>query len=194
MKKNRRYWLRHSIAVVAATLLAACSTDLPVAPAEPLVLPAPHSPSLSRAPELGGCQKLQAPAGSKLAYHVYASGVQIYQWNGAAWSLLGPSATLSADPEGNSTVGTHYAGPTWESNSGSKVVGAVVDRCTASPNAVPWLLLRAVSSEGPGVLRGVTSIQRVNTVGGNPPSTPGLVIGEEARVQYAAEYFFYRAS
>jgi len=38
----------------------------------------------------------------------------------------------------------------------------------------------------------VTQIQRVNTVGGNAPANPGSVTGEEARVPYTAEYFFYR--
>jgi len=191
MNTNARNGLGRLLVVVAATLVAACSTDYPAAPAEPSAPPAPQFPSLSRTPELGGCQKLQAPAGSKLAYHVYASGVQIYRWTGAAWTLYGPSATLSADAAGNSTVGTHFVGPTWESNSGSKVVGAVAERC-AVPNAVPWLLLHATSSEGPGVFHGVTSIQRVNTVGGNAPSTSGTFVGEEVRVSYSAEYYFYR--
>ena len=51
---------------------------------------------------------------------------------------------LSADAGGHSTVGTQYAGPTWESNSGSTVVGTVFER--------------------------VTFIQRVNTVGGTAPA------------------------
>jgi len=44
----------------------------------------------------------------------------------------------------------------------------------------------------PGIFEPTTYIQRVNTVGGLAPSTPGTVVGEEARVPYAAEYFFYR--
>jgi hypothetical protein len=146
---------------------------------------------LSRAPELDGCQKLEAPAGSKLVYHVFAKGVQIYRWTGSAWSLYGPDATLSSDAAGNSVVGTHYVGPKWESNSGSKVAGTVVDRCPV-PNAVPWLLLHG-TSEGNGIFHRVEWIQRVNTVGGNAPATPGAFVGDEVRVQYSAEYFFYRA-
>src|SRR5262249_49874100 len=84
-------------------------------------------------------------------------------------------------------------GPTWESASGSRVVGARVAGATADPNAIDWLLLRAVSSEGPGIFDGVTYIQRVNTVGGKAPTAPGDYVGEEVRVPYAAEYFFYRA-
>jgi hypothetical protein len=71
-------------------------------------------------------------------------------------------------------------------------VGAVVDRCTHDASAIPWLLLRAVSSEGPGVFDGVTYIQRINTVGGNAPAQAGGVVGEEARVPYTTEYLFYK--
>ena len=103
-----------------------------------------------------------------------------------------PSAVLSADAAGYGTVGIHYAGPTWESVSGSKVVGTVAKRCTPDPNAIPWLLLSAVTSEGPGIFHRVTAIQRINTVGGNAPAGPGTFVGEEASVHYTAEYFFYR--
>jgi hypothetical protein len=72
------------------------------------------------------------------------------------------------------------------------VVGAVSKRCTASPDAIPWLLLRAISSEGPGVFNGVTHIQRVNTVGGTAPTEAGS-LGEVREIAYTAEYFFYRA-
>jgi hypothetical protein len=187
----RRFPLGRLLAVVTASLLAACSTEAPVAPDEPAAPSAPDAPFLSRAPELDGCQKLAAPAGSKLVYHVYARGVQIYRWTGATWTLFGPDARLSSDAAGNSTVGTHYVGPTWESNSGSKVVAAAADRCTV-PNAVPWLLLHATSSEGPGIFHRVEWIQRVNTVGGVAPGSPGAFVGDEVRVQYSAEYFFYR--
>jgi hypothetical protein len=142
--------------------------------------------------DLGACQDLQVPAGSKLVFRVYGKGVQIYHWNGTSWSFDGPLAVLSADEGGRSTVGIHYSGPTWESVSGSKVVGTVLERCTADPNSVAWLLLAAVSTEGPGIFQRVTFIQRINTVGGNAPSDPGSATGEEARVPYTTEYLFYR--
>jgi hypothetical protein len=119
--------------------------------------------------------------------------VQIYRWNGAAWTFVAPSAGLFANAGFNGKIGSHYAGPTWESVSGSKVVGAVLKRCPGAPNAIPWLLLGAVSAEGPGVFHGVTHIQRVNTVGGNAPTKAGSLTGDLASVPYTAEYFFYRA-
>jgi hypothetical protein len=146
-----------------------------------------------RAPELGDCQDLQVPAGNKDAYHVYADGVQIYRWNGSSWSFVAPRANLFADAGENGVVGTHYAGPTWESNSGSKVVGSVLERCTPDPSAIPWLLLKAVSTEGPGIFHRVTFIQRVNTVGGIAPADTGDFVGEVVEVPYTAEYYFYRA-
>jgi hypothetical protein len=159
-----------------------------------LVAPAAADPGNdSRAPELGDCQNLQVPAGNKVAFHVYAEGVQIYRWDGTSWVFMGPEAELFADAGGNGVVGIHYAGPTWESNSGSKVVGTVRQRCTPDPDAIPWLLLGAVSSEGPGIFDRATFIQRVNTAGGNIPNDPGDSPGELAEVPYTAEYFFYRA-
>ena len=148
----------------------------------------------NRGPELtGDCAKLQVEAGNKVAYHTYASGVQIYRWNGTAWAFVAPDAALFADAGGQGVVGTHYAGPTWESNSGSKVVGAVEQRCTPDPTAIDWLRLKATSSEGPGIFDGITFILRVNTTGGKAPATPGAV-GDVARIPYTAEYYFYRAS
>jgi hypothetical protein len=147
----------------------------------------------NRAPEVPAA--IQVPDGNKVHFHVYAEGVQIYSWNGSSWVFQAPEALLFADAGGNGAVGIHYAGPTWESISGSKVVGARI-AAAPSPNAnsIPMLLLGAVTAEGPGILAQTTYIQRVNTVGGVAPSTPGSSVGEEARVPYTAEYFFYRAT
>jgi hypothetical protein len=147
----------------------------------------------NRAPDLGDCQNLQVPAGHKVAFHAYAKGVQIYRWDGTSWTFVAPEAGLFADAGYNGAVGSHYAGPTWESNSGSKVVGMVLERCTPNPAAIDWLKLKAVSNQGPGLFHRVTFIQRVNTVGGKAPTHSGNTPGEVARVPYTAEYFFYRA-
>ena len=148
----------------------------------------------NRAPELGHCQHLKVPAGHKVKFYAYAEGVQIYRWNSTSmsWVFVGPEAVLYAGAAANEVVGIHYSGPTWESNSGSYVVGAVLERCTPNPDAIPWLLLGAVDSDGPGALDGVTYIQRVNTVGGLIPTEPGEFDGEVARVPYTADYYFYR--
>jgi hypothetical protein len=141
--------------------------------------------------DLSGCEHLRAPAGSRPAARLYAAGVQIYRWNGTAWDFVAPAAELFADARASGSVGTHFAGPTWRSVSGGSVVGAVLERCPAAPGAIPWLLLSAVA-DGPGIFHGVTRIQRVNTVGGTAPLAPGSAVGEERRVPYTAEYYFYR--
>ena len=150
----------------------------------------------NRAPDLPPnlCERVQVPEGNEVAFHAYASGVQVYRWNGTAWVFIEPVANLFADRNYHGQVGTHYAGPTWESNSGSKVIAKRVDGCSPNPSAIPWLKLEAVTTEGPGIFNGVTFVQRVNTTGGTAPAAPGSFVGEEVRVPYTAEYFFYRAA
>jgi hypothetical protein len=150
----------------------------------------------NRAPDLpaGICDSVHVPEGNTVAFHAYASGVQVYRWNGTAWVFVEPVANLFADRNYRGQVGTHYAGPTWESNSGSKVVARRLTGCTPNASAIPWLKLETVSTEGPGIFDGVTFVQRVNTTGGNAPAAPGSFVGEESRVPYTAEYFFYRAA
>jgi hypothetical protein len=145
-----------------------------------------------RAPDLGDCQILQVSAGNKVDFHVFGVGVQIYTWTGTSWSFVSPEALLFADPGDHAVVGFHFASPTWESLSGSEVVGTVTQSCTPNPDASPWLLVGAVSNEGHGIFQRVTFIQRLYTVGGKAPTVPGDFPGQVARVPYSAQYFFYR--
>ena len=169
-----------------ATLALAALASVPLARAQDDArVPSLPSPA---------CDNLQVPEGNAVAFHVFATGVQIYSWNGTTWVFIAPAATLFADAGYNGQVGTHYAGPTWQSNSGSKVVGMRLAACSPDPNSIPWLKLGAISSQGPGVLAGVTFVQRVNTVGGKAPSAAGTTVGQQANVPYTAEYVFYRAT
>ena len=149
----------------------------------------------SREPDLPSplCDSVQVPPGNKVAFHVYALGVQVYKWNGTSWDFVAPVATLSADANYSGEVGIHYAGPTWESNSGSKVAAKRLASCSPDSTAIPWLLLQAVSTNGPGIFSTVTYVQRVNTTGGLAPAAPGAFIGELVEVPYTTEYYFYRA-
>ncbi len=61
------------------------------------------------------------------------------------------------------------------------------------PASIPWLILEAVETDGPGIFKRTTFIQRINTTGGLAPTTPPMRAGNEARVPYTAEYVFYRA-
>lgn len=148
---------------------------------------------LVRTPDLPvGCERLKVDGAHKLSFRAYAVGVQIYRWNGTTWDFVAPLANLYADRDFHIQIGDHYAGPTWEGNWGSNVVGRRVDGCTPDATAIPWLLLDAASTEGPGIFHRVTYIQRVKTAGGLVPSAPGTTVGEEARVPYSTEYYFYR--
>lgn len=137
-----------------------------------------------------------APAdGATLVFVAPAEGVQIYDCKstaaGVTWVFRAPEADLYASGAGQ--VGTHYAGPTWEWNSGGWIKGAVAARVDA-PGAIPWLRLTVVDHDGPGVLSKVTTILRLDTVGGVAPSTgcDAASVGAEARVDYTATYSFYR--
>lgn len=138
----------------------------------------------------------------KVAAHAFATGVQIYECRLVSvdpvpkysWVFVAPSAVLFADAGGHGEIGVHYGGPTWESESGSKVVAARVDGVTVNPTAIPWLLLHATSSTGPGLFHRISYIQRVNTTGGLPPATgaDAAHVGMQVEVPYTAEYYFYR--
>ena len=144
---------------------------------------------------------LQPPAGQVLALRVRANGVQIYECKSAkegplqfSWALKAPEADLK-DLSGK-PMGKHYAGPTWEANDGSKVVGEVVAKRDApAAAAIPWLLLRAKSTSGSGIFGAIASIQRLQTSGGSPPANgcDSSQSGKELRVPYSAEYRFYKA-
>ena len=149
-------------------------------------------------PELPAqCASIKVEEGSKLVFHAYAKGLQIYKWNVVTqtWDLVTPQAGLFLEKGFHGEIGTHYFGPTWESKSGSKVEARRVagTGCTPDPTAIAWLLLKQIRTEGRGLFGKVDFIQRVNTVGGLAPSTPGAVDGEIRESAYTAEYYFYRA-
>jgi hypothetical protein len=187
-RKQMRYMKVNCAIALVILFAAACLApgSIPVAGAD----------NNNREPELPSpaCDKIQVQPGHKMSFRTFAVGVQRYRWNGVSWDFVEPVATLYSDAGYHGKVGTHYAGPTWESNSGSKVVAARVDGCSPDSNAIPWLLLRAVSTEGPGIFSSVAFIHRVNTAGGTAPTAPGASIGAIIDVPYTAEYYFYRAS
>jgi Protein of unknown function (DUF3455) len=145
-------------------------------------------------------EALAVPATQVLSLETQATGVQIYACDASKddptrfeWVFKAPEAELF-DRAGK-RIGKHYAGPTWESIDGSKVVGEVRARDIGpDPNAVPWLLLNAKSTSGNGVFSQTQSIQRVHTAGGKAPADgcSQAQAGAERRVAYKATYYFYR--
>ena len=131
----------------------------------------------------------------------HAVGVQIYDCKGqpddpthVAWALRAPEAQLR-DSRGT-LVGRHYAGPTWEYQDGSRVVGAVSARADAPDGrSIPWLLLSAASSSEKGYFAPIKSVQRFNTAGGRAPGEgcDSTQLGREVRIAYEADYAFYVA-
>ena len=180
------------VGILCATLfLASCEQE------DVLGVPA-RVAARSSAPDVPA--ELEVGEGFDVSFHTYAEGVQVYVCTETspgvyAWVFKEPIATLYGDAARHAVVGTHYAGPTWESNSGSTVVAARLAGVTMDPASIPWLKLGAVSSAGPGIFDGTTHIQRVNTVGGVAPSggADAATLGQELHVPYTAEYYFYKA-
>ncbi len=175
MKHNSTFGL----ACIAASALVGCASVTP--------------PTAGKIPDA-----LRAAANEKPTLTLPAIGVQIYECRANAgkheWAFVAPEADLF--DTNKRLVGKHYAGPTWELADGSKTVGAVKSRADATaPGAIPWLLLTAKSSGQAGGLDKVTSLQRVNTVGGIAPSAACGAgnIGEKARVPYTADYIYFVA-
>jgi hypothetical protein len=150
---------------------------------------------VAQGPELPAqCTQIAVDEDQTLIFHAYAIGVQIYRWTGSSWELKAPDATLYSDPNYRGKVGTHYAGPIWESNSGGLVKATRVNGCDVdASSSIQWLLLQKAYTEGPGIFSKVSYIQRVNTVGGLKPVAPGIFTGEERRIPYTAEYYFYKS-
>ena len=142
---------------------------------------------------------LKVPDGHTVILKALGKGVQIYECKATAadprkfdWSFTAPEADLT-NKKGQK-IGKHYAGPTWEANDGSKVVGDVLKKADAPrTGAVPWLLLKAKTNEGTGKFASVTYIQRVDTDGGLAPACgcDQAHVKTEVRVPYTANYYFY---
>jgi hypothetical protein len=119
---------------------------------------------------------------------VHATGNQIYSWDGSAWKLKAPAAKFS---DAAFISGTHSAGPSWNFDGGGKITAKKIkDVASDDAGAVPWLLLEVTANDAPGILADAKYIQRINTVGGKAPETPGHKAGDEVRVPYAADYVF----
>jgi hypothetical protein len=183
-RENRSAFTTRSlnkIKVASLALLLGCG----------LAAPATAVGNDNRAPEVPAEIAVDAST-NKVQLHGFGVGFQVYTWDGSTWTGPVPDATLF-DSEGN-IVADHFEGPSWQSNSGSLVVGTVTGRVTMDLTAIQWVRLVPVSTAGPGVFADVTFIQRINTVGGRAPATNGTFIGQTASVPYTADYFFYRAS
>jgi hypothetical protein len=96
--------------------------------------------------------------------------------------------------EDGKTVGRHYAGPNWELNDGSAVVGKMAGSAPgATASDIAWLKLDVASRRGSGVLTPVTTVQRINTAGGKLDGTCDKA-GTWRSMPYSADYVFLKKS
>jgi len=147
----------------------------------------------------GIAASLRAPASEAPAFVLNGNGVYIYQCrqsvsdpNTYAWAFVVPDATLY---EGTRSVARHATVGLYEALSDRSSVSGVVRSSQAAGTAnLPWVLIRAQPIGESGLFANVSSIQRVNTTGGAAPTSgcgPDNT-GEEARVAYQADYYFYK--
>jgi Protein of unknown function (DUF3455) len=197
--------------LLRATLLASLLAFAAAAHAQGV--PAPEVPNAAKSlafvhaqvvdpPEVPDAIKVQP--GERVLLRARASGVQIYVCGKSAdgkpeWTLKAPEAEL-LDEQG-AVIGHHSAGPSWQHRDGSAVTGKATAHVDAvDRDSIPWLLIAATAHSGKGVLASVTSVQRINTHGGQAPAPASCSSSgtgrkvKEARVPYRADYYFYVAA
>jgi hypothetical protein len=135
-----------------------------------------------------------AVSGETTVLTLHAEGAQVYECKAGAdgklaWAFREPIASLF---ESGKTVGRHYAGPNWEHADGSAVAGKAVGNAPgATANDIPLLKLEVVARRGSGVLADISTVQRINTVGGKLDGACEKA-GAYRSVPYSADYVFLR--
>jgi hypothetical protein len=137
-----------------------------------------------------------ASPGETVVLTVHAVGMQYYDCRpGAdgklAWTFNSPQATLTV---GDKIAGYHAEGPTWELTDGSSITAKAAGNAPgAGANDIAWLKLEVTAHKGSGKLSDVTTVQRINTVGG---VLKGACDNEKLGrgMPYSADYVFLRKS
>lgn len=141
------------------------------------------------------------PSGEREVERFATRGVRTYECRAkpgdaasAAWVYTGADSEL-LDAQGK-TVGRHtYPPPVWEFSDGSKIAGGEVRARVDAPvaNSDPWILANARSTGADGRFSKVTSLQRVNTVGGVAPALKCDTgsLGSKQRVPFSADFVFF---
>ncbi|MGB3123939.1 MAG: DUF3455 domain-containing protein [Pseudomonas sp.] len=136
--------------VIGLIVLAICAFDAQRAQAQDL-------------PEPG------AGVAKKVLMTVQATGVQIYtcakdSGGQLTWQFREPLATLMINGK---TIGRHFAGPTWQLDDRSAVMGKVIAQAPGqSAKDIPLLRLDVVTHQGTGGLAQVVQVERLHTLGG----------------------------
>jgi hypothetical protein len=157
--------------------------------------------------------EVRVPAEAQLFLIGHAFGTQNYvclpSGGGFAYKLFTPEATLFNDDA--QQVITHYFSvnpnpddggairATWEHSRDTSIVwGAVTGHVTVRQDSIDWLRVEtagtATGPTGGNKLTITKFIQRINTVGGQPPATGcggATDVGNKAFMPYTADYLFY---
>jgi hypothetical protein len=135
-----------------------------------------------------------AAAGETVVLSVHAVGMQLYECKPGpdgklAWTFTAPQATLTVDGK---VVGHHGAGPSWELDDGSGITGEAVGNAPGTgATDIPWLKLEVATHTGSGKLSDVTTVQRINTVGGVLKDSCDRQ-GAGRGMPYSADYVFLK--
>lgn len=170
------------------SLLAACSST-------------PMTPMLPKYDQAPLPAAVKVPAGNGVVAELVGVGDLTYECREKidaagqfAWTLIGPVAVLN-DRSG-AQVGK-YAGPPaiWTHNDGSAARGTQLAIAPGGTGNIPLQLVKVDQIKGSGMMSGITYIQRVATQGGVAPTLPCTQAEnyKEEKVQYQADYIFYRA-
>jgi hypothetical protein len=167
----------------AGLFLALCALSAAAAIVEPPGLP----------------RSLRVSSGEEPVLLLAGNGTNLYQCRplltepGAfAWAFVTPDATLYDDGR---PVATHTAAYRWDaSGDRSSVTGVIIAARLVGRNDLPWALFRGIAAAEAGLFAAITSIQRVNTLGGAAPAQgcDAAHGGEETQVPFSADYYFYR--
>ena len=147
-------------------------------------------------------EAIRVPAGHQVVLETTADGVLNYECRAnvptagnIAWVLVSPKAELT--DRGGKMV-ANYSGPpaTWVHVDGSSVTGAqlAIAPVVGATN-IPVQLARGTPGANPGMLQGVTYIQRINTKGGQDftKACTQADLGDKMTQRYQADYVFWKA-
>ncbi len=185
MKAQSSFPLRTLTALTAAAVLVSCGTVRP-----------PPRPGAPEAPELGFFSRIRVPDRFEPVLRLKGTGVQIFRCEAFGreylWHFRQPEANLTDDR--GQLVARHGANFTFEHRDGSRLVATITAYEDApSPEDLRWVLMSA-KSFGRGALASIAYVQRVNTHGGMPPpSCLPSEVNRLLRVDFSADFIFYRA-
>jgi hypothetical protein len=140
-----------------------------------------------------------APPREHVSYRVLeGEGVDVYEARESQgqmeWMLVGSTGEFTSEAQtGGVQVQLSLDGK-WSAPDGSTAVATsqIVFPAPEKTDA-RWLLLKAGSTSGRGMLTGMSYAQRVFTEGGAPPATPPESAGAQVRAPYHAQYILFRA-